>query len=58
MSEKCGIIQPLTAGRVYAFDSDNFRLKRLKANCQSAGAGSIVKAKCGDFLEVGRLHKL
>ena len=42
----------LPAGRVHAFDADAFRLKRLKANCQTAGAGSIVRAKCEDFLKV------
>lgn len=31
-------------------DEDPRRLKRLRANCQTAGAGDIVEAKCEDFL--------
>lgn len=31
---------------------DAHRLKRLRANCQTAGAGDIVRAKCEDFLSL------
>ena len=39
-------------GRVHAFDADAFRLKRLRANCRTAGADKIVKARCEDFLSL------
>eukprot|EP00240_Pyramimonas_obovata_P004185 CAMPEP_0118954756 /NCGR_PEP_ID=MMETSP1169-20130426/58828_1 /TAXON_ID=36882 /ORGANISM="Pyramimonas obovata, Strain CCMP722" /LENGTH=352 /DNA_ID=CAMNT_0006902443 /DNA_START=595 /DNA_END=1650 /DNA_ORIENTATION=- len=41
-------------GKVYAFDADRRRLRRLKANIEATGA-SIVTAKNADFLSVDPL---
>eukprot|EP00959_Pyramimonas_sp_CCMP1952_P214176 4481201-Pyramimonas_sp.AAC.1 len=42
-------------GKVYAFDADRRRLKRLKANAERTGA-AIITAKCADFLTVDPLE--
>lgn len=46
-------------GRVFAFDADNRRLKRLRENCTVAGAMAhgkpIVEASRGDFLQIDPL---
>jgi 16S rRNA C967 or C1407 C5-methylase (RsmB/RsmF family) len=38
--------------RVFAFDKDRKRLKRLEANVQHVGAGSIVVGQHADFLSI------
>lgn len=54
--------QGLTGGagsssiRVYAFDKDPKRLKRLAANVDKAGAGGIVVAQQADFLSIDPQH--
>ena len=39
-------------GKVYAFDRDPKRLARLEANVALTNSGSIIKARCADFLTV------
>lgn len=39
-------------GRIFAFDADGKRLKRLARNVATAGAGDVVSVRRADFLEV------
>jgi putative methyltransferase len=44
-----------SAIKVFAFDKDPKRVKRLAANVQRAGAAGIVSAQAADFLSVDPL---